>query len=634
MRFLLLLFAFTSTVASAQSFKTAGIFGNNMVVQQKINAPVWGLAAPGEKIEIEFAGTHSAGHADGSGKWMIRLPQLEAGGPYIMIIKGGRETLTFSNVMVGEVWLASGQSNMSFSVDGVVNKDATVSSADFPNIREVHVPEQVSGTPLRDLDGLQWNVCTPQTVGNFSAVAFFFARALQKEKNIAVGIINSSNSGTPAEAWTSADMLFTHPDFKTRILDLRHHPEDWAALDKEGLVIQKEYRRIIETTKAGQEMGVHKLKYNDAAWPQANYPIVVSKLGLGGYRLLWFRKNITLPSKPKGDLVLSLGKVIQQDITYVNGIEVGRTNHQGERTYTVPAKVLKAGVNVIAIRLLSEWGYGRIGNPADVPRLHSLDKKTDINLSGAWSYNSNLEPDLPVAKDYSLEPSSLFNAMISPIIPYGIRGALWYQGEGNSGKPAQYETLLPLLFTDWRTRWQLGNFPFLIVQLPNYAPGGNNWVRMRDVQAKALQYPNTGLAVTIDLGDPNDVHPRDKEPVGERLHAVAEHVAYGEDRVYTGPIFSAAKRYGNKLRITFDQTGSGLVLKRNTPSVFLVCGEDRKFHEATMVAIEGNTVVVTCDAVPDPIAIRYAWSGNPDASLHNNEGFPAAPFRSDTFELN
>lgn len=622
-----------ANMVTGQRLKTAAVFGNNMVIQQQMNAPVWGIASPGEKIAIEFAGFTTSGQADEKGKWMFYIPALKAGGPFNFKVTGNHDSIMFSNVMVGEVWLASGQSNMNMTIAKVANKETVIAHAIDKNIRVFTVSKNVSANPVNDLKQTEWKVSNAENVLDFSAVAYFFAEQLSKDKNVTVGIINASRSGTPAQAWTSADMLFTLPDFKPKIIDLQLNPQDWAALEASQAPITKSYRQMIDTCNNGIRAGVHLPLFDDAKWTQAEYPFLSSDIGMDRNGLVWFRKVIEVPEAYcKIELKIDLGRIIYEDITYVNGFKIGSGKNEANRIYTIPAKYLKPGRNVIAVRLFSEWGYGRIGNPGDEPLLYSTDKKFVLSLKGKWSYNNSIEPMFPVIQNYALEPASLFNGMIAPIIPYSIRGALWYQGEGNSGNTEQYETLLPALFTDWRVRWKQGYFPFLLVQLPNYAPGGNNWAKMREVQASVIQYANVGMAVTIDLGEPYDVHPTNKEPVAKRLYQVAQKMAYGQNNISSGPVYKSMQIIGNKVYLKFDSEGRSITLKDPGASAsFIIAGADQQFYAATSVQVMGDEIIISCLDVPQPVAVRYAWSGNPKATVYNIEGKPASPFRTDSF---
>lgn len=623
---------FITENASAQQpneFRVARIFTDNMVLQQGIYAPVWGWATPGESVNIEFVGKEYSTITDEKGKWMIRLSPTKAGGPYSLTVKNDSKIKVFENVMVGEVWLASGQSNMNFGTGSVLNAAEEVRNANYPNIREFRTPEYISRTPISDLTGGVWKVCTPDNVKGFSAVAYFFARALHLDKNIPVGIIHTSWSGTICEAWISPEMLYTIPAFKNRVIEEIYKGDaDWTALHQEGVEKSKEREKITQTTQVGLKQGAHQISFNDKSWKEADYPVYPSRVGLGGYCLVWFRKEITLAKEHLGkDLILHLGKVMTGDVTYFNGEEVGCERWDGVRSYHIPAKLLKKGKNIIAIRLLSEWGNGRIGDEASDPYLYSDDNRVRLSLKGLWKYNGEIEPKLPVGRGYANDITSMYNTKIAPLLPYGIRGFLWYQGEGNSGEPDLYRQLQPAMITDWRIRFEQGYLPFLFVQLPNIS--GSKCHYFREAQAESQQLPNVGMAVSIDVGDPYDIHPNNKRPVGERLYLQAKKIAYKDSNyVFEGPVYDSFRIEGNKIRLVFKSVGSGLVSKDGKPlRTFEIAGKDKLFVPATAV-IDGEDVLVWSDEIPEPLYVRHAWDGNPDLNLYNKEGLPATSFRT------
>lgn len=628
--FLVLFLSCQVSYAWADSLRVARIFSDNMVLQQGIYAPVWGWASPGTQVTVEVAGGCYTGVADETGKWLVRIAPKTAGGPYELKVRCGSKEKVYSNVMFGEVWLASGQSNMNFRLASVQHAAEEVQHADYPDIREFATPYVVSRTPLQDLSGGSWQVCTPQTAGDFSAVAYFFARALHIDRKVPVGIIHTSWSGTVCEAWISAGMLHTLPEFRNRVVEeIYNSDEDWASLHQLGIEKDKERARIVSTSDAGLKQRVHTRRYDDSSWKTAPYPVYPARVGLGGYKLLWLRKEIELPAEAMGkDLMLHLGKVIRSDVTYFNGVEVGRSEWDGVRTYRVPAKLLKKGRNVIAVRLLSEWGYGRLGDEASTPRLYSQDQTVDVALDGTWKFNGSIEPELPVGKGYSNNITCMYNTKIAPLVPYGLRGFLWYQGEGNSGNPDLYERMQPTLINDWRIRFGQGSLPFLFVQLPNI--DGGNWQRFREAQAKSLDWPDVGMAVSIDVGDPYDIHPKNKKVVGERLYSRAKELAYKEsDGVFQGPVCESFRIEGNKICLTFNAktVGSGLVSKDgNELRTFEVAGKDGRYVPAQAV-IDGCDVIVWSDSVQAPCYARHAWSPNPVVNLYNREGFPATSFR-------
>ena len=432
------------------------LFSDGAVLQRGQNIPVWGTAKEGEKVTVELAGQTATTTAKG-GKWKLELKPLEAGGPFSMKISGDNE-VTVNNLLVGEVWVASGQSNMEWTLNQAFQPEVEKPKANFPEIRMITAKKAASLQPLDQIEG-SWQVCSPETVGNFSAVAYYFARDLHAKLGVPVGIISTSWGGTPAQAWTSA----------------------------EGFEGQPELKGYADQLKAAAE-------------------------------------------KP----------------------------------------------------------------PENGPGPHF--------------------------------PSALYNAMIAPVVPYGMKGVIWYQGESNAGQSKQYQTLFPAMIADWRTKWKLGDFPFLFVQI---APFNGQPPEIREAQFLTLaKSKNTAMAVITDYGDAKDIHPKQKEPVGNRLSLAARALAYGEKIVYSGPLYKEMKVAGSEVAISFDHTGGGLVAKDGDLKGFTIAGADGKFVPAKAV-IKGDAVVVSAEGVIDPKAVRYGWINVPDVNLFNKDGLPASPFRTD-----
>jgi sialate O-acetylesterase len=620
---------FCTIAQSRKNIRMPAIFCDNMVLQQGKPVPIWGFALPSTKLKLVLADHKTEVQADTMGKWLAYMPVMEAGGPYDLKIIS-LDTLIIRNVMIGEVWFASGQSNMNFSIDRPVNNSKQViEGANYPDIREFRVPSSAVSLPKTTINSGSWKVCTPENVQKFSAVAYFFARYLHLNGKTAVGIIHSSFSGTPIEAWMSADYLVTHPDFKDTVRSILQDKPDWEALDAKSRGIDSLRTVIVKTTNNGKEEGVFLLNYDDSKWRSFNYPLRASKMAVPGYSLVWVRKVIEIPDfYMKKELYLDLGTVAESDITYFNGVQIGQGKAAGRRRYIVPESLTKKGKNIIAVRFSNEWGNGRIGNAGEHPTLYSKNSISPISLEGNWTYNDKIEPELPVSKVvYVRAPTGLFNGMVSPIIPYAIKGFLWYQGEGNSDRSQQYQTLFPLMVMDWRIHWKQGDLPFLFVQLPNYDAG---WAHIREAQASLLNYPHTGMAVTIDVGDSNDLHPGNKETVGYRLYLAAKRVAYDDRNVTLGPTLKNYKISGDLVFLSFENTVKGLKANGSDEiNGFMIAGEDKKFYPAKAVFTDKSIVKVYCGHVHNPVAIRYAWSGNPNCNLYDSAGLPCAPFRTD-----
>ena len=624
-----------------QGLKLASIFGDHMVIQQEINAPVWGTADPGGKIQVKFAGFVSFAKTGTDGKWILRMPVVEAGGPFEMKIIG-TDTIILKDVMVGEVWLASGQSNMEWTMGSGIGPDTDneIANANLPDIRFFNVPRKTSSVPLINMDSQNWTICSPESVKSLSAVSYFFARELNRQKGVAVGIISSSWGATSAEAWISSEMLATHPDFREKILSSDSDTAKWNSYVRKSIKADRDRDIIAATSKNGIEAGVILPEYDDSCWKSCSYPIDMTGMGLNGYwGLVWLRKSIDIQQRINSKKMrLDLNILARDAIFYINGTEVAHLiNPAKTNTIDIKTGILHQGHNVLSVRLYVNWGSAHIGTKNDESYFLSDDNKVKVSLEGEWKFNSEIEPPVAQWQDYYNKLSVLYNARIAPVIPYGIRGVIWYQGENNAGKAYQYRSLFPLLIEDWRIRWQLGYFPFLYVQLANYMekksePGESDWAELREAQLMTLKCPNTGMAVTIDIGDPNDIHPRNKLDVGKRLSLLARKIAYGENIVASGPIFKSAKKEEKKIRISFISIGSGLAIKDgNFLKGFAIAGSDKKFYWADAV-IEGEDILVSSNNVSDPQAVRYSWENNPDGNLINNEGLPASPFRTDNWD--
>jgi sialate O-acetylesterase len=634
---ILILLLAASTLTSQANVKPARIFSSNMVLQKGIENPVWGWADKNETVSISMNGKTVKTKAGKDGKWMAKLPAMEYGGPYTLSLKG-KNTIELSNVMIGEVWVCSGQSNMEFQVRRAFNSEDEIAAANYPNIRLFTVQKQVSKNPMIDLAKGEWSVCSPGTVSEFSAVGYFFGRKLNQDLNVAIGLINDSWGGTLAETWTSSETIKNDPDTKTKWEDLQNFD-----FKKNEASIKEKVQALVgpfPTKDNGLEQGFEKEGFNDANWRTIETPgywEYQGYIGLDG--IVWMRKSfqLTRQQAEKG-VLLSLAKVDDQDLCWVNGTEVGRTTSViEERRYKVPASALHEGTNVIALKVTDTGGNGGIfGKPEDVC---VKTREGNISLTGPWkikftevtAVNMNIGPN-----DY---PTLLFNGMINPIIPLGIRGVIWYQGEANAPRAKQYQWIFPNLINDWRTHWNQGNFPFYFVQLANYMapsnePTQSTWAELRETQTLTLKLPNTGMASAIDIGEAKDIHPKNKQDVGKRLALNALKMTYGKDLEYTGPTYQSMKVEGSNVILTFSHPANGLKANSKYGYVngFTIAGADQKFHWAKATILNNNTVVVSSDEVKTPVAIRYGWADNPDdLNLYNSENLPANPFRTDSW---
>ena len=642
-RSILPLILFTNFSALAE-VKPNPLFTDNAVLQSGMEVPVWGTARPGEQVTVEFAGQKLAVAAT-HGRWMVRLKPMPVNStPQTMTITGDNK-IEIRNVVVGEVWIASGQSNMERMLglaEGqkpIDNWEQEVASADFPLIRQFHVPNLVATEPAPN-EGGSWVQCSPKTAPEFSAVGFFFARELHKDLGAPVGILFSAWGGTEAEAWTSADSLMQIPGLQVSIDLVRFAAENPAGAMKQYAM---ESERWYRNNDAGSQGAIWNMAtLNTSGWKTMDLPALWEKAGLPGFDgVVWFRKDVTLPDSWAGkEATLHLGPIDDNDTTWVNGVQVGATESwNAPRDYKVPAGVLQAGRNVIAVRVLDTGGGGGIyGKPEDLRIEGPLDAAAaSVSLSGTWQYQigGSLEtaPVFPArpGPDNPHQPTVLYNGMISPLAPYAIRGVTWYQGEANSGHGKQYRDLFPLLISDWRMHWGEGDFPFLFVQI---APHIDMTPEVREAQFLTLgRSPQTAMAVITDAGDAEDIHPSHKQVVGHRLALAAKGLAYAKKVEYSGPLFSRVQFKADRAIVEFTHTGSGLVAQGGELRGFTIAGADKKFVPA-IAEIKGRTVEVRSDQVIAPTAVRYGWTNVPDVNLFNREGLPASPFRSDVDSTN
>jgi sialate O-acetylesterase len=638
------------------ALKLPAIFGPHMVLQQDADLPVWGWASPGARVTVTCSGESASTTADTTGKWSLKLPKLKMQdeGQTLTIRSSSGDALSFEDVLIGEVWLASGQSNMQWTVIASDNAKEESAQANYPEIRYFEVKKEFAYEPQSELEG-KWVICTPDTVKQFSAVGYFFGRHIHKKLNRPVGIIASSWGGTAAESWTSAEALETHlPEFSDEIealTQLKKNKATAVANYKAALAeLQDEFSKLYELEAdldAAAKWAAPEL--NDISWEQISIPTTWEEAGykdLNG--IVWFRKTVNIPASWAGrDLVLRPGTIDEVDVTWFNGKQVGARGNIKEkivkywnqaRDYHVPGELVKPGLNVIAIRVIDATGPGGLrGDKAKPIYLAPADdtETERINLAGDWKlkpeYVLSQTPQNPITPK---RPTLLYNQMIAPLIPYAIRGVAWYQGESNSSRPEQYRTLLPTMINDWRNRWDQGNFPFLIVQIANYLkreelPVESNWAELREAQAlTATQLPNTGLAVTIDIGQARNIHPTNKQDVGTRLGLAAEAIAYGHNITYSGPTLKEMSVEGNQAILHFDHTGEGLISKSENIGGFAIRDADSEFVWAD-AKIQGNTIRLSAKNVKHPVAVRYAWANNPEAPIYNQEGLPMVPFRTD-----
>lgn len=611
------------------------IFSDNMVLQRDAQIPVWGWANPNEKIEVGFHKQKKFVVADSSGKWSLRLKPEKAGGAFTLTIKG-ENTIEIKNVLVGEVWLCSGQSNMEWTVGQSLNAEAELAQSENPNIRQIKIARAVSGIPRVDFADGAWKVSNPVNTKDFSGVGYFFARDLYQKLKVPIGIINATWGGTNIETWISREGFESSDEFRDMIAKM---PKlDLDSLTKSRAESKQKQIEALQGAKIGtfDAEAFKSPSFDDSKLPSMKLPELWETQSPGDLDgVVWLRKVVTLTAEQsRKSAFIELAKIDDNDVTYVNGTEVGKTNQwDAPRKYKIPSGVLKTGENLIVVRVTDNTGGG--GIYGDAANLKLAFEDENIPLAGNWKFQ--VESILSGTNENSL-PSLAYNAMINPLIPYSFRGVLWYQGEANAGRAFQYRTAFPLLINDWRKKWN-SDFPFYFVQLATFktdgdSNSGSGWAELREAQTGTLKVPKTGMAVTTDIGNPNDIHPINKQEVGRRLAAIAFNRIYGVKMIDGGPVFRSMKIAGNKIIVSFANAGGGLTTndKTNTVKGFEIAGGDQKFYEANAV-IEGEKIIVSSDKVSNPAAVRFGWIGDASANnLFNKEGFPAVPFRTDDWK--
>ncbi|SDS19538.1 sialate O-acetylesterase [Mucilaginibacter mallensis] len=615
------------------------VFGDNMVLQRGINIPVWGNATPGSLIVATLGKVSTKAKTDKDGKWMLHFSKFNAGGPYdLKISESGKpySAIKLTGILIGDVWLASGQSNMEFQVQQARDAPNEIGKADFPQIRFLIVEHDIKLTPQSDFLAGKWKLCDTNNVKQFSAVAYYFARKIHREQNVPIGIIQSTWGGTPVQTWTSREMLLTSTATRAKILANDTLSQNDFAKDSLNMV---RFWDIVYHPQGSSDKIVPLPEYDDSGWTAVEMPRTVKDFGIGKYEgMMWLRKKVVLPPSFTGkQLVLNIGLPEMSYSLYFNGAEICKTiwSSNPKQFYTIPASLVKNGQNTICIRMAMLWGGGGLNPPAE--NIYITDNVAKVSLAGKWLYKKDVEPALPQIRNYQNYSALLFNGMIHPLIPFGIKGVIWYQGEANDTEAYRYRELFPMLINDWRQRWHQGNLPFLYVQLANFKkvnplPSESEWAELREAQTLTLSQPNTGMTCIIDIGDANSIHPLNKQEVGRRLALIADKKVYEKNVIASGPMYKNCAIKGKDIIISFTDTGSGLVTSDiDSLKGFAIAGDDRKFYWAS-ARIEGNKVIVSSDKVAVPVAVRYAWADNPVCNLVNKEGLPAVPFRTDEWK--
>ena len=594
------------------------LVSDRMVLQRNTELDIWGWADPGEKVTVRFQGRHYDTETGADGCWHVLLPPQQAGGPFVLEVN----EIVIRDVLVGDVWLCSGQSNQETPIARLTDKFPEINVSNNHMIRHYKVPTQdVKGELREEIAGnAGWHSAIASDVMNWTALAYFFAQEAYEHTHVPVGMLVSSLGGSAIESWISQEHLKEFPQLLV----------DQAAFDSLKL--------------ARQDRGAGRWQLpecDDSDWATMTVPGYWRENGADIRGTVWCRKTFDVPASMAGRHArLYMGTMVDSDSVFVNGTFVGFTSYTyPPRKYDIPAGVLREGKNVIAVRLTANGGNG--GFVKD-KRYAIVGDEAEIDLTGTWRYKTGIdqsEVQRLSARLANLDRtgSGLYNGMIYPIRHYRVKGAIWYQGETNAGNPAPYADYLKALITNWRELWQWPDMPFLLVQLPNFMekkdrPTDSGWARIRDAQFRtALSVPHTELAVTYDAGEWNDIHPLDKKTVAHRLFLGARRLVYGEKVNASGPLYKDMQVDGDRIVLSFTETGRGLACRGKELKHFAIAGEDRKFVWAKAV-IRGNKVVVSSPEVKHPVAVRYAWSDNPsDANLCNKDGLLASPFRTDNW---
>lgn len=637
-----------SPAAAAKSLPfVSTIFGDNMVLQRGKANTIWGWSDAGDQVRVQIGDKTATGTTGADGRWQVSIEPPAVGGPYTVKITG-HQSVEIHNVLVGDVWLCGGQSNMQLSLPFTKDADEVIKAANYPEIRFFTVGGNPAYQPVNVITG-SWSVVSPDTAAHLSAVAYYFARKVQQEIHVPIGLVIDALGGTPAEAWASEASLRALHDFDVP-LDLLDQYRTQGATAYGNYVMH-----WYDDYDIGQKGHWEAADFDDSGWKQVAVPGGFAELGVPDQpAAVWFRKEITLPDPlPAGRAFIHLGVIEHMDTVYINGQWTGASSWvENPRMY--PAAALKPGRNVIAIRVLkTKADGGFMSKPEDLKIVFGERRpgdtsgagdKTVIPLAGQWraqlSVDARPPHPMPISyENWPVMPSVLYEGMLKPIAPLAITGALWYQGEQNSPRGFQYRKILPVTIADWRAVFGQGDFPFYIVSLPAFTQrsaepvDGDPWTETRESQAiVAATVPNSCLAVTIDTGDANNIHAKAKEPVGDRLAFCALAKTYDKKVVYSGPTLKSVKRLPNSIRLRFAHADGGLVVKGDKLGEFSIAGDDHVWHWAD-ARIEGDTVVVSSPSVPNPKEVRYAWQSNPEATLFNGAGLPAGPFRTDSWPL-
>jgi sialate O-acetylesterase len=633
LKFVILPFFLLSCSVMTSQISLPKIIGSGMVLQRDENVKIWGWASAGENVTLVFNKKKYNAKTAPNGVWLVNLQPANAGGPYTMQITG-KNAIELNDILIGDVWVCAGQSNMAHQMRlHNVRYAEDIAKADDKQIRQFFVENTTNlNTSQKDVTRGSWKTATAENIGDFSAVAYFFAKKLYEKNGVPVGIINASWGGTPIESWISENGFKEFP----AALELISKNKDTAYI---AAVQRPSNTNALVPEDKGITGQWYTTKYLPKGWRTIAVPGYWEDQGVRDLDgVVWYRREIEIPkSFDINHAKTFMGRIVDADEVYINGTKIGNTTYMyPQRRYEIPTGVLHTGKNLFVVRVTNNSGKG--GFVPDKP--YQLIAANDtLDLTGYWHYKVG-RVNIPTGRmtgagiNLQNQPTALYNTMIAPFINYKIKGFVWYQGESNTGRPEDYTNLQRALIQDWRAKWNK-ELPFLFVQLPGfmdyrYLPSESQWAEFREAQAKTLSVPKTGMAVAIDLGEWNDIHPDRKKEVGERLALVAENIVYGKN-VTGSPYYTSVSAKGNEITVMFNNTGKGLTTSDGeTPAEFAIAGADKKFVWAK-AKIEGSKIILWNDDIKNPVYVRYAWADNPvNPNVINTDGLPAAPFRTDT----
>lgn len=628
-----------------------GLFADQAVLQRGMEIPVWGWDRPGRRVVVRLGNHEERTVTNREGLWKVTFPAMEAGGPYELHVSGSTEILR-RDILVGEVWLASGQSNMEWPVAETDEREEALEAAEGnDSIRFFTLPYRSSMKPEADVEEVEWVTISPENVDQMAAVPWWFASKVRQDVDVPIGIIVSSWGGTMIPTWIARERLLEYPGSRSMLLEAEQEVEDHKIALEQYRIEREAWREkamAVDPGNRGEEEGWHLTDHDLSEWGAMELPTYWQAAGLDINGAVWFRRDVELPADWAGqDLELHLGAIDDLDTTYLNDEKVGQTGRETPgfwahpRVYSIDGSLVREGSNTIAVRVFDIFAAGGFaGDPEEMMIVRVDDRGTTIPIAGEWRYKveygvepyTEPSPVAPRERHPHTIPASVYNGMIAPLIPYAIRGFIWYQGESDGGHPHLYTELFSILVNDWRERWGGDDKPFYFVQIAPWTAnpvGVPLWALIREAQLEAWKrLPNTGMVVITDAGDPIDIHPRRKRVVGERLARYALRHEYGKDMITSGPVYRVHQVGGSSVRVYFDHVADGISHDGGQLTGFEISGANQIFYPAT-ARIEDNAVVLESPHVTEPVAIRFGWSNVPDGNLVNSAGLPASPFRTD-----